>query len=354
MRPSLNDNGKALSLNKSQITNYKYQINAKYQAPNEHLDFWLMDIIYFLMLGIWCFIKRQIRPNCHGDVTGLADSSGSVVSTYSYDEFGNLTSSTGNVYNPLRYSGANNAYYDSETSMYKMGCRYYMPEVGRWLTRDSYKGEQESSQSQNRHVYCKNNPITEIDITGFWSAAAHAHQTKTIAQNKIHFSPYISTKLGDRAGEVDYKYDPATRPSVHFNTWSTKVNAFRSWCPWKYKKFIGGDVRVYNAAIELETAIVKWKANDRDAAIKDIGLALHRVQDVYAHMEYTRAQHLTSPYKDLLDYPNASYKKTIGMKNNGCHSSPITKNLPWNRWRFPRMQRATRAFLMEFSKGINK
>ncbi|RJQ32680.1 MAG: hypothetical protein C4562_02365 [Actinobacteria bacterium] len=107
--------------------------------------------------------------NGHGDVTGLADSNGSVIATYSYDEFGNLTSSTGNVYNPLRYSAGFNAYFDQETNFYHIGTRYYDPSTGRWTRRDAYQGSQEQSQSQNRYVYCKNNPITEVDPQGFMS-----------------------------------------------------------------------------------------------------------------------------------------------------------------------------------------
>jgi len=108
--------------------------------------------------------------NGHGDVTGLTDQNGAAVATYNYDEFGNLTSSTGAVYNSLRYSGANNAYYDEETSLYKMGVRYYQSDVGRWLTRDSYKGEQENLQSKNKYVYVENNPITSFDDTGYKKA----------------------------------------------------------------------------------------------------------------------------------------------------------------------------------------
>lgn len=54
--------------------------------------------------------------NAHGDVTALTDESGNVVATYTYDEFGNQVSGLGSggsgfeIYNPLRYSGANNAY----------------------------------------------------------------------------------------------------------------------------------------------------------------------------------------------------------------------------------------------------
>ena len=107
--------------------------------------------------------------NGHGDVTSLTDNTGAVVATYTYDEFGNTTSTTGTVYNPLRYSGANNAYYDSETSLYKMGARYYQSDVGRWLTRDSYQGDKENLQSRNRYVYVGNNPLKYSDPSGHFA-----------------------------------------------------------------------------------------------------------------------------------------------------------------------------------------
>ncbi len=107
--------------------------------------------------------------NSHGDVRKVVDASGNTVATYSYDEFGIETSSTGTLYNPIRYSGANNAYFDSETGLYKMGARYYKPEVGRWITRDEHKGTQKDTPSRHRYIYCRNNPVAEIDPSGFYS-----------------------------------------------------------------------------------------------------------------------------------------------------------------------------------------
>lgn len=43
---------------------------------------------------------------------------------------------------------------------------------------------------------------------------------------------------------------------------------------------------------------------------------------------------IVSPWKDLLDYPNARY--------NGK---------PWKRWRFPRMKKATEEFLRDYWTG---
>ena len=38
-----------------------------------------------------------------------------------------------NVFNPSRYTGQ---YQDTSAGLYKMGARYYQPELGRWTQRD--------------------------------------------------------------------------------------------------------------------------------------------------------------------------------------------------------------------------
>ncbi len=155
--------------------------------------------------------------NGHGDVAALTNSTGTVVASYSYDEFGNETGNgsgvTGNeIYNPLRYSGAHNAYYDQETGLYKMGVRYYQSDVGRWLTRDEYLGSQEQPQTKNRYVYVENNPLTKVDPSGYMSipkALSYARKgdilaivnKKTKAMIPGHYSHVALAFGGEKYGE---------------------------------------------------------------------------------------------------------------------------------------------------------
>ena len=97
---------------------------------------------------------------------------------YYYDAWGNhkvvdengdeITSSThiGNV-NPFRYRGY---YYDTETGLYFLQTRYYDPEVGRFLNRDSVQyADPETINGLNLYAYCLNNPVEYVDPTGqFW------------------------------------------------------------------------------------------------------------------------------------------------------------------------------------------
>ena len=69
------------------------------------------------------------------------DTSGVVVVKYKYDAWGNHeaeVAAEGYValaeINPFRYRGY---YYDTETGLYYLQTRYYDPEVGRFISRDS-------------------------------------------------------------------------------------------------------------------------------------------------------------------------------------------------------------------------
>ena len=98
-----------------------------------------------------------------------------MVVQYWYDAWGNhkvvsangttITSSThiGNV-NPFRYRGY---YYDTETGLYFLQTRYYDPEVGRFLNRDSVSyAAPEKIDGLNLYAYCLNNPVEYVDPTG--------------------------------------------------------------------------------------------------------------------------------------------------------------------------------------------
>ena len=107
---------------------------------------------------------------------GILDSSGTLVTTYKYDGWGNCTvedTSTNQIgyKNPLRYRSY---YYDSETGYYYLNSRYYDSEVGRFISADDTTnlGANNDYSSLNLFAYCGNNPIHRIDEVGdFWGPA---------------------------------------------------------------------------------------------------------------------------------------------------------------------------------------
>jgi RHS repeat-associated protein len=83
-----------------------------------------------------------------------------LVSTYQYDPYGSLTSSTGSVANPWRFAGG---YYDSGTGLYKFGARYYDSTLGRWTQQDPLPGKLTDPNSLNRYVYTEDDPVNLMD-----------------------------------------------------------------------------------------------------------------------------------------------------------------------------------------------
>ena len=66
--------------------------------------------------------------------------------------------------NPFRYRGY---YYDRETGLYFLQTRYYDPEIGRFLNRDSVAyADPETINGLNLYAYCLNNPIAYTDPYG--------------------------------------------------------------------------------------------------------------------------------------------------------------------------------------------
>ncbi|WP_083878393.1 RHS repeat-associated core domain-containing protein [Acetivibrio cellulolyticus] len=101
--------------------------------------------------------------NGHGDVEQLTDTSGGVIKGYDYDEFGNERNIDANDANPFRYCGE---YYDKETGTIYLRARYYNPATGRFITEDSYWGEDIDPLSLNLYTYTENNPICYLDPSG--------------------------------------------------------------------------------------------------------------------------------------------------------------------------------------------
>ncbi|MFD1988813.1 RHS repeat domain-containing protein, partial [Paenibacillus nicotianae] len=101
--------------------------------------------------------------NGHGDVVQMLDTSGAIVNSYGYDEWGNIVKQQETVSNTFKYAGEA---YDSETGLYYLKARYYDPSQGRFLNEDSYEGQINNPLTLNIYGYVSNNPLRYIDPTG--------------------------------------------------------------------------------------------------------------------------------------------------------------------------------------------
>ena len=109
--------------------------------------------------------RQYYVTNPHGDTVQLVDKEGEILRQYDYDAFGNEIKEDKKDDNPFRYAGE---YYDSETGNIYLRARYYAPGLGRFLTRDTYTGEEDDPLSLHLYTYCDNDGVNQIDPSGHW------------------------------------------------------------------------------------------------------------------------------------------------------------------------------------------
>lgn len=114
------------------------------------------------------------QRNLLGDVVGIYNTSGTKITEYAYDAYGNCTIKQGagntiSKINPIRYRGY---YYDRETNLYYLNSRYYNPEWRRFLSPDdSAYLDTESVNGLNLYCYCNNDPVNYCDPSGHLALA---------------------------------------------------------------------------------------------------------------------------------------------------------------------------------------
>ncbi|MGX1372234.1 RHS repeat-associated protein [Streptomyces canus] len=95
-----------------------------------------------------------------GNVLGLVDDAGKRTHTYAYGPTGLPRGTTTEaVPQPFRYSGS----YLDPTGLYKMGARYYDPQLGRFTQPDP------SGQEENAYLYAGGDFVNNSDPTGLFS-----------------------------------------------------------------------------------------------------------------------------------------------------------------------------------------
>lgn len=105
-----------------------------------------------------------------GSTTYLVKPDGNTRDHYRYDEYGkppgdSKLSPDGaiNLNNTFGYTGEQ---WDEETNLLYLRARFYEPETGRFLSRDSYEGEPENPLSRHLYAYVENNPVNRVDPRG--------------------------------------------------------------------------------------------------------------------------------------------------------------------------------------------
>ena len=126
------------------------------------------------------FYTFWFDKNLQGDVVAVYNETGTKVLSYTYDAWGNKTTTVHNSsgtnsyaqYNAITYRGY---YFDSETNLYYVSSRYYDSATGRFINADDpevLKAELENIGQENLFAYCFNSSVNRTDTTGAWPSWA--------------------------------------------------------------------------------------------------------------------------------------------------------------------------------------
>ncbi|WP_147381843.1 RHS repeat-associated core domain-containing protein [Paenibacillus nanensis] len=120
-----------------------------------------------------------------GSTLGLIEQDGRVSSRYHYDEFGVVLDDK--KFDP-NWPGPDNLYgytglgYDYTSGLTYARARYYQPEIGRFVSEDTYKGEIVDPLSLNLYKYVKNNPLRYTDPSGHFEFEHSPFESPTVIQ----------------------------------------------------------------------------------------------------------------------------------------------------------------------------
>jgi RHS repeat-associated protein len=93
-----------------------------------------------------------------GSTRILTDTAGQVISTFTYDPYGRLSSSTGATTTPLLYAGQ---YRDTESGFFYLRARYYDPSTAQFVSRDPL-----ASITGQPYGYASDDPLDAVDPGG--------------------------------------------------------------------------------------------------------------------------------------------------------------------------------------------
>ena len=149
-------------------------------------------------------------------VTQICIKHGSADAIYQYTDFGEtMIQGYDQAKNEICYAGG---IYDQSTGLYYLNARYYNPEDGRFLTEDTYHGENDKPDTQHLYVYCANNPVNYVDPSGHYAVALYT-LVKIVAGGVVFYVSYSTWK----------RRRIKTRYAGKRVTFKTKISVWLTW-----------------------------------------------------------------------------------------------------------------------------
>ncbi|HAP74494.1 MAG TPA: hypothetical protein DCR14_00235 [Acidimicrobiaceae bacterium] len=102
----------------------------------------------------------MVVTRSEGEVTDLVAPDGASVSARVFDPWG------APVTGPVAGVGFQSDFTDPDTGLVNMGARWYSPELGEFIARDTYSGRRSEPASLNRYGYGNSSPLDHVDPDG--------------------------------------------------------------------------------------------------------------------------------------------------------------------------------------------
>ena len=256
------------------------------------------------------------NKDIQGSTTSLVKEDGSVDATYQYTDFGETTiHGDDQADNEVCYTGG---IYDQTTGLYYLNARYYDPEEGRFLTEDTYRGENDQPDTQHLYVYCANNPVNYVDPSGHFAKKKKAGIYYNAGHNLIQQaknSPYYRNEL--------VQFFPVHTNSAFKKAWNkinSKIETLFMYIHTGYAKGYG-KIYMYREDIDLKISLTKRKFSKKNKLkyIRIVGCQAAKGGD----KSVAKAIHDLAPNASIY----ASYEKVSFYKVGKNIIQDIQKNI---------------------------
>ncbi len=94
-----------------------------------------------------------------GTARAETSSAQAVTFTQTPDAFGNTVATTGSTGSSYQFAATSGYRSDGDAGLMKVGARYYDPQTGSFITRDTYL-------DQKPYLYCEHDPVNAVDPSG--------------------------------------------------------------------------------------------------------------------------------------------------------------------------------------------